>query len=95
MTGPNDEGRREIEKAVRQRQSRRERWAAQGERPVWKNLSMIGALGWLIVAPTLVGVFVGRWLDQRLGTGVTFAGAFTFAGVFLGFWLAWKRMNDE
>ena len=59
------------------------------------NLSMIGALGWLIVAPTLLGVFLGRWLDSKLGTGVTFSGALTFAGACFGFFLAWHRMNEK
>jgi ATP synthase protein I len=92
---PNHEGRRTIEDAVERRKSRRDQWRREGERPLWKNLSMVGALGWLIVTPTLVGVFAGRWLDGRLDTGVTFSGALTFLGACLGFWLAWKRMNDK
>jgi ATP synthase protein I len=95
MTEPNHEGRDEVEKAVRLRQSRRETWEREGERPLWKTLSMVGALGWLVVVPTLLGVILGRWLDHRFGTGVTFSGAFTFLGACLGFYLAWKRMNEE
>lgn len=91
----NHEGRREAEEVVRLRQQRRARWAREGERPLWKNLSMVGALGWLIVAPTLAGVFAGRWLDARLGTGITFSGALIVLGVAAGFYLAWQRMNEE
>jgi ATP synthase protein I len=95
MTERDENGRRELQEAVRLREKRREAWEKQGERPLWKNLSMVGALGWLIVVPTLIGVFAGRWLDGSLGTGVTFSGALTFAGAALGFYLAWKRMNEE
>jgi len=95
MTEPNHEGRHKIEDAVDRRRSRRDQWEREGERPLWKNLSMVGALGWLIVTPTLIGVFAGRWLDGRLDSGVTFGGALTFLGACLGFWLAWKRMNEE
>jgi ATP synthase protein I len=84
-----------MEKAVRRRRERQAAWEREGERPLWKNLSMLGAFGWLVVVPTLIGVFAGRWLDERFGTGVTFAGAFTFLGVGLGFYLAWKRMNED
>jgi len=84
-----------MRKAVRLRETRRETWRKEGERPLWKNMSMIGALGWLIVAPTLVGVFLGRWLDESMGTGVTFSGGLTFLGACFGFYLAWKRMNKE
>ena len=52
-----------LAEAIRTRQRRREKWQREGERPLWKNLSMVGALGWLVVLPTLIGVFAGRWLD--------------------------------
>jgi ATP synthase protein I len=94
MSEPNNEGREKLEEAVRLRQARREKWEKEGERPLWKNLSMVGVLGWLIVLPTLIGVFAGRWLDERFGSGVTFSGALTFAGACFGFYLAWKRMNE-
>lgn len=95
MSGPNHEGRTEMRKIVGLRKSRRETWEKEGERPLWKNLSMIGALGWLIVLPILLGVFVGRWLDGLMGTQVTFSGGLTFLGACLGFYLAWKKMNEE
>lgn len=91
----NHEGRDEMQEVVRRRQSRRDQWLREGERPLWKNLSMVGTLGWLIVVPTVLGVFTGRWLDARFGTGVLFSGALIFLGACLGFYLAWKRMNEE
>lgn len=95
MTEPNHEGRDEMRKAVDLRRSRRESWERHGERPLWKNLSMVGALGWLIVLPTVLGVFLGRWLDGLAGTAPTFSGALTFLGACLGFYLAWNRMNED
>ncbi len=85
----------EIQRVINTRKDRRSLWEEEGERPLWKNLSMVGALGWLIVIPTLVGVFTGRWLDNLLDTGVTFSGALTLAGACLGFFLAWQRMNEK
>jgi ATP synthase protein I len=95
MKQRNHKGRKEMQDAIRLRQARRESWENEGERPLWKNLSMVGALGWLVVVPTLIGVFAGRWLDRMFDTGVTFSGALTFAGACLGFYLAWRRMNEE
>ncbi len=46
-----------------------ERWQREGERSIGQNLAMIGALGWTIVTPTLLGIFAGRWLDRRFGIG--------------------------
>jgi len=82
-------------KAIRLREDRSERWKREGERALWENLSMVGALGWLIIVPTLIGVAVGRWLDRTLDTGVTFTGALIFLGVVAGGLLAWHRINER
>ena len=84
-----------MRRAVELRESRSRRWDAEGERPLWKNLSMIGALGWLIVIPTLLGVLAGRWLDRTFDTGILFTGALIVVGVGLGGVLAWRRINSE
>jgi ATP synthase protein I len=85
----------ELRRAVELRQQRSNRWQEEGERPLWKNLSMIGALGWLIVTPTLLGVLLGRWLDGMFASGVLFTGACIFLGVSIGGWFAWHRIHSE
>jgi ATP synthase protein I len=89
------EDEKDWERAVRQRAERRERWEKDGERSLWQNLSMVGALGWLIVTPTLAGIFLGRWLDRSFDMGITFTGALIFLGVVLGSYLAWQRIRSE
>lgn len=91
----NHEGRERMRDAVRRRQQRQEHWRREGERSLWQNLSMVGALGWLVVVPILLGVLLGRWIDARLGTEVTFTGALILLGAGLGLYLAWKRMNEK
>jgi len=56
---------------------------------------MIGALGWLIVTPVLLGVFIGRWLDETFETGIFYSGALIFLGVVFGAYLAWQRIHKE
>ena len=87
--------RRKMHRAVHLREKRRDQWEKEGERPLWKNLSMIGALGWLIVIPALIGVLLGRWLDRTFATGITFSAALIFLGVLLGSYLVWQRMTKE
>jgi ATP synthase protein I len=84
-----------LDQAVRTRRERRARWQEQGERSIGQNLAMIGALGWTIVVPTLVGVFAGRWLDRHFETGIFWTLGLLVAGLALGCALAWKRMNRE
>lgn len=85
----------DMEEAVTLRQKRRDEWQRTGERPLWRNLSMIGAIGWLIVIPTLLGVFVGRWLDSYFATGIFWSGALIMLGAGLGSYLAWQRIKEE
>ncbi len=92
---PNNQGHDEMQKAVGLRDRRRKQWKKEGERSLWKNLSMVGALGWLIVTPTLLGVLIGRWLDGLFETGIFFSGALVFLGITLGCYLAWQRVSKE
>ena len=85
---------RELAEGIERHRQQRDRWKREGERPIAQNLAMIGALGWLIVIPTLAGIFAGQWLDRREGTGLTFTAALLVAGVVLGAVLAWQRMHS-
>jgi len=84
-----------LDEAVRRRQRRRARWQREGERSIGQNLAMIGALGWTIVTPTLIGIFAGRWLDRHFGMGIFWTLALLAVGLALGCTLAWKRMYSE
>ena len=84
---------KELDQAVELRKARRESWRREGERPLAANLALAGTLGWLVVLPALLGVLVGRWLDRKTGSGVTFTSAFMSAGLAAGCWLAWKRVR--
>jgi len=90
---PDNEERKKMRRAVHLREQRSERWKKEGERPLWQNLSMIGALGWLIVTPTLLGMLIGRWLDRTFQTGIFFSGALIVLGIAIGCYLAWQRVN--
>jgi ATP synthase protein I len=81
--------------AVRLREERRARWKREGERSIGQNLAMIGALGWSIVVPTLIGTFAGRWLDRHFGGGIFWTLGLLVAGLTVGCTLAWQRIHSE
>lgn len=89
--GPEDN----LDEAVRKRRERRARWQQEGERPLAQNLAMIGALGWMIVAPTLLGIFVGRWLDSVFRMGVFWTLGLLVLGLAGGCALAWQRIHRD
>ena len=56
---------------------------------------MIGALGWTIVLPILIGIFAGRWLDRHFDTGIFWTLGLLVAGLAIGCAFAWQRMYSE
>ena len=84
-----------LDDAVKLRRERRDRWQREGERSIGQNLAMIGALGWTIVTPTLIGIFAGRWLDRALGSGIFWTLGLLVAGLAFGCRLGWKRIYRE
>jgi len=79
---------------VRRRGERHGRWLRSGEFTVSRRLAQIGVLGWIIVVPMLVGMFGGRWLDARYGTGLFWTGPLLMLGAGLGCWSAWRWMQS-
>ena len=81
--------------AVRKQRERQKRWLNEGEPSVARFVGQIGVLGWIIVAPTLIGLFVGRWLDQKFATGIFWSAPLLLVGVMVGCWSAWRWMNRQ
>lgn len=83
-----------LTEAVRVRRARQERLQREGEGSLAQALAMIGVLGWTIVAPMLAGIFAGRWLDHRMGSGVFWTGSLLALGLAAGCTLAWRRVRE-
>ncbi len=84
-----------LTKAVRERRARRDFWRSEGEPSMMRFVGQIGVLGWIIVAPTLIGLFIGRWIDHRLGTGIFWSAPLLLVGVVIGCWSAWRWMHQQ
>lgn len=89
--GPSDDG--QLDRAVRTRRERRALWQREGERSLGRNLAMIGALGWTIVIPILIGIFAGRWLDREFQSGIFWTLSLLVVGVAIGCVMAWQRIQ--
>jgi ATP synthase protein I len=81
--------------AIRQQRERRREWMREGEPSMAQYVGQIGVLGWIIVAPTLIGLFIGRWLDHKFGTGIFWSAPLLGIGLILGCWSAWKWMHKQ
>lgn len=93
--GPSDPEQRKLVQAIDQMNARREDWERNGEWPLGRALGMMGRFGWTIVGPTLLGAFVGRWLDRLFHCGVFWSATLVFLGAAAGFYMVWKRMQTD
>lgn len=82
-------------KGVRLRRKRHQHWLREGEPSVAHRLAQIGVLGWIIVVPILLGIFMGRWLDRTFATGIFWTAPLLLVGLAFGCWSAWKWMNSS
>jgi ATP synthase protein I len=79
-----NEVRRQAERARRGRQMN-----------FWQGLSLVGAVGWRVVAPALAGAFIGRWLDQRFEKGIFWTLSLLVTGLALGCLSAWRHVREQ
>ena len=90
MSGkPPDEG-DALARAAASRSERHRRWLREGEPSVARRLAEIGVLGWVIVIPALIGLFVGRLIDHALDSGIFLPALLLLLGLALGPWSAGK-----
>jgi len=82
-------------RSVRRQRARHQKHVRQGEPSFARYLAQVGALGWTIVVPTLLAVFLGRWIDRRLGSGIFWTGPLMLLGLTLGCWSAWRWMHGR
>ena len=77
-------------KASRKLKARRN--PAQG---VWFGLGMMGLIGWSVVVPTVLGAWLGLWLDEQYSGGHSWTLALLVAGLVLGCVNAWHWVAKE
>jgi len=74
---------------------RHRRFLLEGEPSVSRRLAQIGVLGWMIVVPMLLGLFIGRWIDGRFEMGLFWTAALMMVGLVIGCWSAWRWVNNS
>jgi ATP synthase protein I len=78
---------------TRLRSERHRASVAEGEPSVARRLAQIGVLGWMIVTPAVLGLFLGRWLDGKFGSGIFCTAPLLLIGLGVGCGSAWKWMK--
>lgn len=84
---------RRLDEEVRRHRERRARGQRESRRSIGQDLALVGVIGWTLVIPALLGVYAGRALDRRFGSGIFWTLGLLVAGIVLGCVLAWQRLN--
>lgn len=82
-----------LDEQVRRYRERRARAQREGRRSIGQDLALAGVIGWTLVIPALLGVYVGRALDRHFRSGLFWTLGLLVAGIVLGCILAWQRVN--
>ena len=61
----------------------------------WQGLGLVGAVGWMVSVPAVLGALLGRWLDARFATGIYWTLSLLTAGLILGCASAWRHVRQE
>ena len=79
------------------REVRRQAERARGSHGLtfMEGLSLVGAVGWMVVLPALAGAAAGRWIDRRYGAGVFWTLSLLMFGLALGCATAWRHLQRD
>lgn len=92
-TRPPDKG-RDLSDRIGAKEARKLK--ARGRRQTaWFGLGMFGVIGWSVAIPTLLGIFIGIWIDTTWPSRFSWTLMLLFAGVVLGCLNAWSWIERE
>jgi ATP synthase protein I len=89
------EARQEMARQVSIKEQRKLRARRTREERIWFGLGTFGMVGWSVAVPTILGILLGVWLDQRVPMNFSWTIALIFAGITLGCFNAWYWINRE
>lgn len=100
-TPPDDDGEaerlraRELRHIVLRKSIRRERARRAGETNVWSWMGTFGLVGWTVTVPTLLGVALGIFIDNRVDSSISFTITLLVVGAAAGVTMAWYWIRRE
>jgi ATP synthase protein I len=83
------------EEHVDQKERRMLRARREKNQSIWFGFGMFGVIGWSIVVPTLLGIFLGLWIDRTWPNQFSWTLMLMLAGLLVGCLNAWNWVNSE
>ncbi|MFC1868947.1 AtpZ/AtpI family protein [Thermodesulfobacteriota bacterium] len=86
---------RDFREDVEIRERRKMRSRSNTRDQVWFGLGMFGVVGWSVAVPTVLGAFIGIWIDLRWPSGYSWALMLIVMGLIVGYFNAWFWVNKQ
>lgn len=80
---------------IKKKQARKLRARRTRNKSLWLGLGMMGAVGWSVAIPTLIGIILGIWLDARWPGNFSWTLLLLISGLLLGCANAWLWVARE
>ncbi len=86
---------KKLARTIENKERRKLKQKRKAKHPILKGLGMFGLIGWTVTAPTLLGTFVGIWLDDHYPSKRSWTLTFLITGLILGCIGAWYWLSKE
>lgn len=91
----NIENQKKFSQMVGSKETRKLKEKHKSKHDVLFGLGMFGLVGWSIVVPTLLGAFLGVWLDKHFPGKQSWTLTLLLIGLILGCVSAWHWLSRE
>ncbi len=88
-------GEKDLVDRVDEKAGRRIRARREGDRSVWFGIGMFGMVGWTVALTTLIGVFIGIWMDRTWPGTISWTLTMFALGLVVGCMNAWYWVSRE
>lgn len=85
----------DLQREVNAKQARKVAARNEGEYSAWFGLGMFGLVGWSVAVPTLIGIAIGLWIDQRWPSRFSWTLMLLVMGAASGCMNAWWWVQRE
>jgi len=90
-----DDKKKDLPGVVAQKTSRRLKARRTRNRSVWFGIGMFGLVGWTVAVTTLIGVFLGIWIDKTWPGPFSWTLTLLILGLLTGCMNAWYWIKKE
>lgn len=92
---PDEERAEALRRAVLHKSMRRQRARQRSDESIWSWMASFGLVGWTVVVPTVVGLAIGRFIDGRTDSTISFTITLLLVGAVVGVAVAWHWVRTE